>query len=300
MQVYETQKRKMLMKKIIAMATVVFIAAFLTGCDAEDQSSSSPNSAPAWMKGGSNNAGGAPAWMNEVKDDSGDNADTDAEDEEPAEDAPVEDNEEDEEAAAEEPPLAEPEEKAPEANTAPPPPPPPPEPVYLAFRSGIWWTNDGLEDNYYYFNSDGRSGVVRSQQDKSERTFTYSYTGTNAEFVFSDGQLNAMVESKNDDKLILHWDDGRSESFSYYSEGGFNSFHFYSCNELADMSMNYYEKKHGCRPDYSDAKVVSNGLIEIHLYDDNGDYNYTCDWYLIDRFNGSGTDMSGNVIYLTE
>ena len=287
------------MKKIIAMATVVFVAAFLAGCETEDQSSSSPNSAPAWMRGGNNNAGGAPAWMNEVKDDSGNNADNEEDDEEPVEDAPIEDNEEEsEEGSEEEPPPAEPVEKAPEVNTAPPPPSPPPEPVYLAFRSGIWWTNDGSDDNYYYFNSDGKSGVIRSQQNKSDRAFTYSYSGTNADFAFSDGQMNATVESKSEDEMILHWSDGRNEKFSYYSESDFNSFHFYSCNELADMSMNYYEKKHGCRPAHSDAKVASNGLIEIHLYDDNGDYNYTCDWYLIDRFNGSGTDMSGNVVYL--
>lgn len=286
------------MKKIIAMATVVFVAAFLAGCETEDQSSSSPNSAPAWMRGGNNNAGGAPAWMNEVKDDSGNNADNEEDDEEPVEDAPIEDNEEESgEGSEEEPPPAEPVEKAPEVNTAPPPPPPP-EPVYLAFRSGIWWTNDGSDDNYYYFNSDGKSGVIRSQQDKSDKAFTYSYSGTNADFAFSDGQMNATVESKSEDEMILHWSDGRNEKFSYYSESDFNSFHFYSCNELADMSMNYYEKKHGCRPAHSDAKVASNGLIEIHLYDDNGDYNYTCDWYLIDRFNGSGTDMSGNVVYL--
>ena len=140
--------------------------------------------------------------------------------------------------------------------------------------------------------------MIRSQQDKSDKAFTYSYSGTNADFAFSDGQMNATVESKSEDEMILHWSDGRNEKFSYYSESDFNSFHFYSCNELADMSMNYYEKKHGCRPAHSDAKVASNGLIEIHLYDDNGDYNYTCDWYLIDRFNGSGTDMSGNVVYL--
>lgn len=71
----------------------------------------------------------------------------------------------------------------------------------------------------------------------------------------------------------------------------------FSTSQIEKMALDYYEAKTGYRPSRIHIEARE-GKATIQLYDNMGDHNSTCDWYIVDLDTATGTDMMGNNIDL--
>lgn len=72
----------------------------------------------------------------------------------------------------------------------------------------------------------------------------------------------------------------------------------YTQEELEQMSLDYYEKQTGYRPNSVASEKQQDGLVIIQLYDNLETHNSTTDWYTIDPKTAKGTDILENEIDL--
>lgn len=73
----------------------------------------------------------------------------------------------------------------------------------------------------------------------------------------------------------------------------------YSDTELMQMSLACYEDRTGFRPPYAAIDHYDGEMVQIHLFEDNGQNTATCDWYTINRKTAKGTNILGEEIDLS-
>ncbi len=70
-------------------------------------------------------------------------------------------------------------------------------------------------------------------------------------------------------------------------------------DELINMASDYYAALHdGVRPPRVTIENDDGTVVDLHLYEDNGDAVATWDWYYINRTTGEGYDFLGNEVDL--
>ena len=155
--------------------------------------------------------------------------------------------------------------------------------------SGVW---------KYYRNSN-YNGFISFSQDSPELIWKnsygiekkYSYQACDNYAVLVSESEKIFVQFKFDGKKIiaLDTDDDSSIELEYQSNGDFNSFHFYSVDELAQMAVTDYEKeinKTGCTNDY----FIENDNITIAVFDISEDGHTMKVYYHVDPVTGMAYD----------
>lgn len=118
-------------------------------------------------------------------------------------------------------------------------------------------------------------------------TFLYNGSETPKGINIISNNQNAMPEAPPEEPLVA--EDGTDTNTDGYTE-----------DQLCEMAQEYYYRHTGFRPPISEVDHKSGDIITIHLYEINGNHTATSDWYDIDIKTAKGTNISGEVIDLTE
>ncbi len=167
-----------------------------------------------------------------------------------------------------------------------------------SFRLGAW-RGDGM---YYFFDADGGSTV--SMENGTGVAFTYEIDGETVTFHMgsADDSTPATILRSGDAEIELKWADGRTETLSYVSDEGAETFSFFTNEELSDLAVTYYRSTNGGDEDLT-AVVTPNpdGTAFIDVSLDEGDHMSNLAQYdNVDRLTAVGTDaMTGESVRLS-
>lgn len=168
--------------------------------------------------------------------------------------------------------------------------------------AGIWSASvDGEIKEYYFVESNGKSGHSTSVEDCTEVLFEFEFDKEEKTAVFQfdnqDKEEKADYSKKVKDgkiSIILNWIDKEESLVLTYVDDVNTEFDgFYSDKELEIMARNCYADKHrGTKyvPKNIDIHSVEGTAVIIQLYDEMEDHTATAAWYEIDRFTGEGKD----------
>lgn len=149
---------------------------------------------------------------------------------------------------------------------------------------------------------------IQRFEDSNEYYWPYSITYMQNDQFYVDGQLVTK------DRVYIYMDSNSNKNiyavdpvdFSYVNlnDVGNGSNEGYSNEELCDMAKEYYEKATGNRaPEYIEIDGGDGDIVNIHLYNivDNGSddqHAVTHDWYMVNRADATGENITGNYIDL--
>jgi len=74
----------------------------------------------------------------------------------------------------------------------------------------------------------------------------------------------------------------------------------YSDEQLCEMALAYYVKYNNYTPEHVQVDMVEGDTVIIHLFDSIDGHLATCDWYYINRYTASGTNIMEEEIHLNE
>ncbi len=106
---------------------------------------------------------------------------------------------------------------------------------------------------------------------------------------WADFYQYGAVDSTTDEAVVEAPDE---TSISYETGEG------YSDEQLCDMALAYYVKYYNYTPGYAQVDTVEGDTVTIHLFDSIDGHLSTCDWYYINRYTASGTNIMGEEINL--
>lgn len=168
------------------------------------------------------------------------------------------------------------------------------------FTPGTWLSDGG---QYYFFDEGGATGRTASLDSGTGVGFAYTLNGDQADFSMGGADDSSPCTVRRDgDTITLEWEDGTTETLTYASEQGSDSFLFYSNQELADMALTHYKTLNSDQENENlaaAAQTNDDGSVTIQVYENLGDHNSTAAWYTVDRLTGTGTDDTGAEVDLT-
>ena len=176
----------------------------------------------------------------------------------------------------------------------------PPEGMESPFGTGVYlgratdWT-----ERFFFFTSDA-GGNCFAQENSAEEPFTVTMDGKE-KAVFHIGESTDSAELFwIDDKTVLAlWESGVSETLTKVAEDP-AGFRFYSSEALSNKALDVFTQKNGYRPALTDVILNADDTISIKLYDEVDGHTATCDWYVVDRYTGIGTNMLGDPVDLSD
>ncbi len=74
----------------------------------------------------------------------------------------------------------------------------------------------------------------------------------------------------------------------------------FSNEELVKRAGNYYQKHNDYLPPIIEVDSVDGNEVTIHLYEIKDDHTATYDWYTIDRMTGTGENILGEQVDLSD
>ena len=177
--------------------------------------------------------------------------------------------------------------------TIPPAAVTPGEPISL--KNGAWYCvreqNNQLE--YYWVITDGQLLRFRTSDGETE---TKPYEAIDSSFRFGDEE--SVLEMINSQQLRVI---SGAESWicTWFEDTSASAFHPASEAELIELAIGYY----GARTNHEPEFVKIEGFdgpknVSLHLYDAVDHHTATCDWYTVNRFSYSGTDLLGGSVDL--
>ena len=173
-------------------------------------------------------------------------------------------------------------------------------PVF-GFRSAVWLCRDVTsETERYLIFYDDNNGKIVDQETGNAIGFTCELGLTDGVFHLggADNQSPVTISWTTQDSLVLTWNDGKKEIVSFLREDGSKDLQFLSNQQLCALCLNDYEQKTGSRPAHAEAMTNQNMTVSVYLYNEEGGQKNTCDWYTIDRYTGTGYNLTNEKITL--
>ncbi len=155
--------------------------------------------------------------------------------------------------------------------------------------SGVWkYYRDSTYNGFISFSQDSQE-LIWKNIDGIEKKYSYKACGNYAVLVSEPEKI--FVEFRFDGKKItvVNIDGESSIELEYQSNGDFNSFKFYSVDELLQMAVTDYEKeinKTGCTNDY----FIKNDNITIAVFDISEDGHQMKVYHHVDPVTGMAYD----------
>lgn len=173
-------------------------------------------------------------------------------------------------------------------------------PELSAFAPGLWWVTGSGADRYVYLDADCR-GYLRYQETGAVVPVEISFSGAGTYMTYdNDRSEPSYIEGALTAPGVMEviYEDLNTERWIWTAPDD-GLFPIYSNDELCSMSLDYYERKTGYRPEFATADIMENGWIAVQLYDLVDDHTSTSDWYFLDRFTGTGYNFTDEPVDLS-
>ena len=170
-----------------------------------------------------------------------------------------------------------------------------------AFPFGVWiGTSEKYGRRYYSFYGDIKGGNVLFQDSGIGVGFNYEIDGDNAVFHVGDMESsdNVQIVSAGDAKIEMIWkeaDGDVPETLEFYSQD-IETFDFTENDTLCEKALNFYEQENGKRPELAEIEPAENGMMLIHVHDQNGDHDAL---YTVSPMDCKGLDNYGSEVDLS-
>ena len=167
----------------------------------------------------------------------------------------------------------------------------------LADKVWLAHADDGT-DRYFTFYDD-HNGSYRDQETGDGLSFTYElHDDDTAVFHIADRTDNVEVTWADNGTAYLLWNGTAGETIRQIRNSAAEPLDFFPNVQLCEMALNYYQAHNGYRPAAAEAMINYDEKIAIHLYDDMDGHTATSDWYTVDRYTATGTNVLGEPIDL--
>lgn len=171
--------------------------------------------------------------------------------------------------------------------------------------SGVWrFTENNIYDGFVSFSSN-TGDLIWKNAFGSEKKYSYRAFENNAVLISEDETI--FLKFSNDGKIITasivnDFNEEFRIELEYQSEGDFDSFRFYTVEELSKMAVTDFEKEckmSGCTSDYS---IEGNDIAVVILHGENGQMKVyyhldpvtgmAYDYHMTEKYNLPQTGMS--------
>ncbi|MBR7037972.1 MAG: hypothetical protein IKI21_01805 [Oscillospiraceae bacterium] len=167
----------------------------------------------------------------------------------------------------------------------------------LADKAWLAHADDGT-DRYFTFYDD-HNGSYRDQETGDGLSFTYElHDDGTAVFHIADRTDNVEVTWADNGTAYLLWNGTWGETIRQIRNSASEPLDFFPNVQLCEMALNYYQAHNGYRPAAAEAMINYDEKIAIQLYDDMDGHTATSDWYTVDRYTATGTNILGEPIDL--
>lgn len=181
------------------------------------------------------------------------------------------------------------------------------------FRWGVWFSYSDSGSYYYFFRSDGSTGCKVNADNGVSTPFAFEKSAKEGEYIFhyerSDNNTPAAVEFPDYDHAVMLVAGRPTEKLVFISSDVFETFMFYTSEEIQSMSERYFEShaldKKAIRGFQSRVANMEDGKVKVTLYiittdkETKKSIEQVMDVYTVDRLTAMGNSEDGNFIDLS-
>ena len=165
-------------------------------------------------------------------------------------------------------------------------------------KAGIWWAENGGENDAYYNFRNNNTGIIRYQSGTPEKSFTFEQNGDDLTMNITDGTSTesrtgklSFTDKKN---AVITWEDGTSEKLFYADTTGFGSFDYITTPEIKELVTEYHNAHSDKKASSAEVTYDGNGMAMVQLMDEKG--SVIAEYTDYDRFENTAVAPDGKSV----
>ncbi len=165
-------------------------------------------------------------------------------------------------------------------------------------KAGIWWADNGGENDAYYNFRNNNRGIIRYQSGAPEKSFTFAQDGDNITMDISDGisseSRTGKISFADKKNAVITWEDGTSEQLFYADNSGFGSFDYITTPEIKELVTDYHNAHSDKKASSAEVTYGENGMALVQLMDEKG--SVIAEYKDFDRFENTAVAPDGKSV----